>query len=172
LPVFRKKNKLPEIVYMEKKYFSLEIGDDNRLTKLFRIIFGLLCCAIAIFWVIFNFTSIKADGKQWITVAFLIAFGAFQIYAGFGLAIKYIELNNNKIRLRKNSVLPAIDMPDDQIEKIELFPLKVHFIIRPGRKILLRFGISDPEKIESIKEEIVRFADANNLILEIKTEEI
>jgi hypothetical protein len=129
---------------MEKQYFSLEIRDDNRLTKIFRIIFGILCCAIAAFWVFYNFKSVKADGTQWITVAFLLSFGAFQIYAGFGFASKFIELDTNNIRLKKNSLLPVIDLPAGQIEKIGLFPLKVHFLIRPGKIILLRFGISDP----------------------------
>jgi hypothetical protein len=172
LPVFVKKDKLPEIDYMEKRYFSLEIRDDNRLTKIFRIILGLLCCALAVFWVIYNFTSVKADGTLWITVAFIIVFGVFQIYAGFGLATKFIELSTDNIRLKKNSIIPAIDIPADQIERIELFPLKVHLFFRPGKKILLRFGISDPEKTRLIKGEIVSFADSNNLNLEIKTEEI
>ena len=161
---------MPEIVIMEKRYFSLEIRDDNRLTKIFRIIFGLLCCAIAIFWMIFNFKSVKEDGTLWVTIAFLISFGVFQIYSGFGLATKFIELNTNNIRLRKNSIIPALGFPSDQIEKIELFPLKVIFFIRPGKKILLRFGISDPDKIELIKAEIIRFADSNSLNLEIKSE--
>jgi hypothetical protein len=172
LPVFGKKDKWPQIVFMDKKYFSLEIRDDNRLTKIFRIIFGLLCCAIAIFWVVFNFISVKADGTQWITVAFLLAFGFFQVYAGFGLASKFIEFNTNNLRIRKNSILPAVEISSDQIEKIELYPLKAQFFFKPEKKLLLRFGISDPEKIELIKEEIVGFCDSNRLTLEIKSEEI
>jgi hypothetical protein len=172
LPVFRKKDKLHEIFFMEKKYFSLEIRDDNRLTKIFRIIFGLICCAIAVFWVISNFISVRADGTQWITIVFLIAFGFFQVYAGFGFATKFIELNSNNIRLKRNSILPAVDIPSDQVERIELYPLKVQFFFKPGKMVLLRFGISDPDKIELIKAEIINFADFNNLTLDIKTEEI
>jgi hypothetical protein len=157
---------------MEKTFFSLEIRDDNKLIKIFRIILGLLCCGIALFWVIYNFRSAKAYGKQWVTIAFLLSFGLFQIYSGFGLAVKFIELKVSNVRLKKNSLLPAVDLPADKIEKIELFPLKVHFFISQGKKILLRFGISDPDKIELIKASIVRFADSNNLTLEIKTEEI
>ena len=157
---------------MEKRYFSLEIRDDNRLTKLIRILFGLICSGIALFWVIYNFKSVKADGTLWITIAFLLCFGFFQIYSGFGLAAKFIELNSDNIRLKKNSLFPAIDLPSDQIEKIELFPLKVQFFISPGKKILLRFGISDPDKIELIKAEIISFADSNNLKLEIISGEL
>jgi hypothetical protein len=157
---------------MEKRYYSLDIRDDNKLTKIFRIIFGLLCCGIAIFWIIFNYISVISDNTQWITVAFLIAFGAFQIYAGFGLARKFIELNISNIRLKKNSILPVLEFSSDQIEKIELYPLKVLFFLITGKKVLLRFGISNPETVELIKSEIVSFAESNNLTLEIKTEEI
>jgi small-conductance mechanosensitive channel len=157
---------------MENKYFSLEIRDDNNLTKIFRIIFGLICCAIAIFWVIYNIRSVTEDRTLWITVAFLIAFGVFQIYAGFGLATKYIEFGQSAIKLKKNSLLPVVELTANQIERVELFPLKVVFCQRAGKKVLLRFGISDPDKIELIKAEIINFSDSNNLKLEIISEEI
>lgn len=157
---------------MEKGYYSLEIRDDDRLTRIFKILMGIICFAIAIFWIIYSIRSVKVNGKLWITTAFLLCFGLFQIYSGIGLAVKFIELTVSNIRLKKNSLLPAVDLPADKFEKIELFPLKVHFIINHGKRILLRFGISDPDKIELIKAEIVRFADRNNLSFEIKTEEI
>jgi hypothetical protein len=170
LPVWLKKDKLPEIVFMEKRYFSLETRDDNKLTKIFRILFGLICCAIALFWLTFKFTSIQADSTQWITIAFLFSFGAFQIFAGFGLANRFIELNPDKIKLKQNYVLPAIELQPVHISRIELFPLKILFHLRNEKKVLLRFGISDPEKIELIKAEILKFADSNRLSLEIKSE--
>jgi hypothetical protein len=157
---------------MEKAYFSLEIRDDNRLTRIFRVILGLLCTAIALYWTIFNFKSGNPFGTQWITVVFLTAFGAFQVYAGFGLAVKFIEISCDKVLIKENSVLPVIDISSGQIEKIELFPLKVHFLLRSGKKVLLRFGISDPDKVEEIKRKIVEFADSNGLILEIMNEEM
>jgi hypothetical protein len=36
--------------------------------------------------------------------------------------------------------------------------------------VLLRFGISDPDKVEEIKSKIVEFADSNGLTLEIMSE--
>jgi hypothetical protein len=155
---------------MAKKFFSLEIREDNKLTKIFQIIFGIICIIIAVFWLIFNFTSVKADGTLWITVAFLFGFGLFLIYSGFGHAAKFIELNTRNIRLKKNSLLPPIDIYADQIDSIEVFPLKLEILIKPAKKILLRFGISDPEKIDLIKDEVIRFSDSNNINLEIKEE--
>lgn len=157
---------------MDKRYFSLEIRDDNRLTKIFRIIFGLICCAIAIFWVAYNIRAVKEDRTLWITVAFLVSFGVFQIYAGLGLATKYIEISSEKIRLKKNSILPAVHLISDQIVKIELFPLKVQIYTIAGKKILLRFGISNQEKVEEIKDEIIKFASDKPFTFEIKNEEL
>jgi hypothetical protein len=157
---------------MEKKYFSLEMREDNRLTKIFRIIFGVVLLIIAGFWSFYNFNFVKADGTLWITLIFLVAFGLFQILTGFGLTKTFIELNNNNIRLKKQSLLPPSLLHSDQIKGIELYPFKVHFLLKSGKKILLRFGISDPEKVDLIKSEIINFADSNKLKSEIVTEEI
>ena len=157
---------------MGKKHFSLEIRDDNNLIKVFRIVFGLLCSAIAIFWMIFNFRSAKEDRTLWVTVVFLISFGIFQVYSGFGYASKFIELTDKNIRLKRNSLLPAFEIQADQIEKIEVFPLKLLIILKPAKTLLLRLGITNPERIELIKDEIINFASINFINLEIKNEEI
>jgi uncharacterized protein (DUF342 family) len=65
-----------------------------------------------------------------------------------------------------------VDLPAQNIDKIEVFPLKVHIFHKSSKKILIRFGITEPEKIELIKDEIITFASANNIITEIKNEEI
>ena len=124
---------------MEKGYYSLEIRDDDRLTRIFKILMGIICFAIAIFWIIYSIRSVKVNGKLWITTAFLLCFGLFQIYSGIGLAVKFIELTVSNIRLKKNSLLPAVDLPADKFEKIELFPLKVHFIINHGIFLKVRW---------------------------------
>ena len=157
---------------MGQKYYSLEIRDDNRLTKIFRIIFGIFCIAISLFWVFYNFVSVKEDGTQWITIVFLISFGAYQIYAGFGFASRFIEFNPGNIRLKKSSVEAIINLRAVDIKKIELFPLKVVFQMVSGKKILLRLGISEPEKGSQIKDAIAGFAEENRVALDIKNEEI
>ena len=157
---------------MENRYFSLEMREDNRLTRIFRILFGVVLLIIAVFWSFYNFNSVKTDGTLWITLIFLVSFGLFQILTGIGLTRTYIELNNNNIRLKKHSLLPPSVLLSEQIEGIELFPFKVHFLLKSGKKILLRFGISDPDRVDLIKTEIKNFADSNNLKSEIVTEEI
>ena len=157
---------------MEKEHFSLELREDNRLIILARIIFGLVIFSIGVFWSFYNFSSMKVDRTLWITVIFLVGFGLFQILTGFGLTKTFIELNNNNIKLKKHSLLPPVVLHVEKIEAIEIFPFKVHFLLKSGKNILLRFGISNPENVELIKTGIIQFADSNNLKSEIKNEEI
>jgi hypothetical protein len=69
---------------MEKKYFVLGSGESNIMVKLFQIMLGVVCIGIAIYWLIFNTKSMKINSTLWITIAFLIVFGIYQIMAGAG----------------------------------------------------------------------------------------
>lgn len=157
---------------MEKQYFSLEINENNKVTKIFRLLFGVVCVAVSIFWLIFNIKSLKSDGTLWITIIFLSGFGFFQIWSGLGYATKFIEIGSDYIRLKKSAVLPAKLINTEDIEKIELFPLNVIFHFKSGQKTLLRFGTTYPERIELTKDAITEFASSNNINLEFITEEL
>jgi hypothetical protein len=56
------------------------------------------------------------------------------------------------------------------VEMIEIYPLKFIVKFRSSKRILTRFGVSDIEKIELIKDEIIKFAADHNILLEIKNE--
>ncbi len=157
---------------MEKKLFHLEPKESSRLTKIFQIVLGVLCIIIAIYWLIFNIQSVKADGTLWITILFLIFFGIYQILAGTGKTRKYLCTEPEKLVLKQHSVLPPIEIKSTDIEKIELFPLSISFKIKNRSKIRFRFGLSYPEIIEPVKNEIVVFADLNKIPLEVKDEEL
>jgi len=155
---------------MDKKHFSLEMREENRLTKVFQIIFGILCIVIAVYWLIYNFKSVKSDSTLWITVVFLTGFGAYLIWAGFGYAYRFVEFHNDSLVIRKNSFLPPLELKISDITKIEVFPLKVTIARKSKKLILMRFGVSDIEKIELIKDEFTAFATRNNLEFEIRNE--
>lgn len=155
---------------MDNKFFSLENIESNRLIRMFQIIFGIICIITAAFWLVFNIKSVKTDGTLWITIVFLACFGIFLIWAGLDFASKFIELDSDKIRLKINSILPLKEIHADQIEKIELFPLNLIFIIKPGKRIVLRFGVTYPDRIDLIKDEVIKFAQLNQILLEIKEE--
>jgi hypothetical protein len=157
---------------MEMKYFSLGSVENSRLVRIIQIIFGVICFAVAIFWLIFNARSLKADGTLWITIIFLSGFGFYQIWSGLGFATRFIEINSDKIRLKKNIILPVLDIPAVDIQKIELFPFNLIFYLKTKKRILLRFGTTYHDTNEKIKDEILIFSELNSINLELKEEKI
>lgn len=157
---------------MEIKHFSFGTSENNRFVKIIRIVFGVVCIAVAIYWFSFNIKSLKADGTLWITIIFLTGFGFYQIWSGLGRATRFIEIAPDYIRLKKNPILPPVEMSSGEIEKIELFPLNLIFFLKSKKRILLRFGTTYHETNEMVKEEILNFAETNNIPLEIIEEKI
>jgi hypothetical protein len=157
---------------METKYYSLGPSENSTVIKIIRIFFGLVCLAIALFWMIFNIRSVKADNALWVTVLFLSGFGFYQIYAGLGKTSRFIEIGSDKIVLKKNSLLPRKLMESSEIKKIEVFRLNLIFYFHHGGKTVLRFGTSYTDNIEPIKYGIDEFAVNNNIELESVTENI
>jgi len=157
---------------METKYFSLGSSEDSTSLKIIRISFGIICVAIAVFWLIFNIRSVKADRTLWITVVFLSGFGFYQIWAGLGRASRFIQISPDKIILKKNSVLPVKELGSSRIKKIEIFPLSLIFHFQQGGKTVLRFGTTYTDNIDPIKNEVEEFATVNNIKLERISEDI
>lgn len=157
---------------METKYFSLDTNENNRLVKIFRFLFGVFCFAVAIFWMVFNIRSLKSDGTLWITIIFLSGFGFYQIWSGLGRANKFIKIASDYLLLKRHPFLPPLNIYTDDIKRIELFPLNVVFFLKSGKRILLRFGTTYYETTEKIKDEILRFAEINNITLEIIEEKL
>ncbi len=157
---------------MEKKYFPLGTAESSRIIKVIRIFFGLVCIAVAVFWVHFNLTALKTDVTLWITILFLLGFGLFQIWSGLGKATRFIEFDNNSIRLKKNAIMPPVEMVSSDIERIEIFPLNVIIYFKSQKKTLLRFGTTYHEQNEKILDELIAFAETNNIQFEVIEEKL
>lgn len=157
---------------MDKKLFLLGTSEDSRIIKIIRIIFGIVCLIIAIFWINFNITTLKTDSTLWITIIFLGLFGFYQTWSGLGRAARFIEIGSESIRLKRNAVLPAVEMEISDIEKIEIYPLNIIFHLKSKKKILLRFGTTFHDQNEIIIDEIVELAELNHITLEVIEEKI
>lgn len=157
---------------MEKKYFFLEIRENPHAVKVIQIVFGIICIAVAIVWLIHNISSVKSDSTLWITIAFLTGFGAYQVLAGFGKTDRYIETGPEKIVLKQNSFLPKIELRASDLSAIEIFPLSIVFRFRNKKKLIFRFGLSNIEIIDPVKDEIVDFAALNSIPVEEKKEDL
>jgi hypothetical protein len=157
---------------MENKYYPLGNSENNRIVSGIRIVFGIICLAVAFFWLVFNIRSRETTGTIWITIIFLAGFGIYQIMAGLGRTTRFIDFGNDYIRLKKNAAFTPFVITASEIERIELFPMNVIFIMKSGKRIMLRFGTVNQDINENIKDELLIFADANNIPLEIKVEKL
>lgn len=157
---------------MEKQYFSLEISENNKLIRVIRIIFGVVCVVVAGFWMNFNINLLKTDRTLWITIIFLTGFGLYQIWAGLGYAVRYIEIGPENVHLKKNAILPPVQMDVVELEKIEFMPMNVIFYLKSRKRILLRFGTINHETNEKIVDAIMGFAESNNIPFEIIEEKL
>lgn len=157
---------------MVKKYYALSSVENNKLVKIIQIVFGIVCFAVAVFWMIFNIKALKTDGTLWITIIFLTGFGFYQVWSGLGKAIRYIEISQDLIRLKKTILLPPVEIHAGEIQKIELYPFNLILFLKTKKKIILRFGASYQETNENIKDDILVFCDQNSIEIEIVEEKI
>jgi hypothetical protein len=157
---------------MEVKHFSLGQSENNKLVNIIRIAFGIICIAIAIFWISFNISAIKSDGTVWITILFLLGFGFYQIWSGLGKATRFIEIGSENIRLKKNAVIPPVKINASDISSIDFHPLNVIFILKSGKRIMLRFGTAFFDINEIIIDELLNFCESNNIPFEVIEEKL
>jgi hypothetical protein len=157
---------------MEIKHFQLEAKDNSRIVRIFQVVFGILCIIVAMYWIIFQFESLRKDQTLWITIFFLAGFGGYQTAAGFGRITRYIETGPDAVILKLNSYLPAARIEASALEKIELYPLSICFRKVNGKKLILRFGLNYTDIIVPVKDEIMEFAHINHLKIEEMKEEL
>src|ERR1035437_2967510 len=140
---------------MEKKYYSLGSEENSKLVKLIQVIFGILCFAVAFYWLYFNLRSLKADGTLWMTIIFLIGFGFYQIWSGLGQAKRFVEINSDKRRMKKTVLLRFVELGKEDIDKIEVFPFNLKFYLKTGITLILRSSSSYYETNAAIKDGIL-----------------
>jgi len=157
---------------MESNYYSLELNKSNRITRIFQLVFGIICAVIAVIWAILNINMLKSNGALWITIILLLGFAYFQIISGLGKAEKFIEFSQSSIKLKNNSLFPfrVLNAPD--IKKTEAFPLNLVFFLTSGKRVFLRFGTTYTDIIEPVRKSLQTFCTENNIPLEFKTEEL
>jgi len=158
-------------VPMEKKEFSLDINSPNKFLRVVGAVFGFVCIALAISWLTINLKNRQLTKESVYPIVFIILFGLYQICYGLGKTRKYLKIEANTIQYKQHSIFPAKRILPDELDKIEIFPLSVHFKRKNSRKLVFRFGASYREIIEPIKNAIDDFAEVNGITLEYRMEE-
>lgn len=157
---------------METKYYSLGSEEDNKLVRFLRSFFGIICIALAVYWLVFNIRAEHATGSIWVIVFFLIAFGIYQMMAGFGMATRFVTISRDWIKIKQNAFIPPEQIFNSDLEKIEFSPLKVMLFYKSGKKYRLRFGTTNYETNERIVDELISFSESNNIPFKIIEEEL
>lgn len=157
---------------MEQKYFPLGSNEDNRFVKIMRIIFGIVCIAMAVYWALFNIRSTGGGKAMWATIAFILGFGMYQVWAGIGKTIRYIIFGSDFIRMKQHTLQGPVTMQAIDLTNIEIHPLSIAFFFKSGKKTILRLGAINYETNEEIANSVVAFSDNNNIPYEVKEEKI
>ena len=157
---------------MGKKYFSLETGKSNRLTRIFNLILGSACIILAFAWVIINIDTLASNRVLWLSVIFLLGFGYYQVITGLGKGDKFIETGTDSLRIKKNSILPPVVLEARHIEKVEIYPLKLVFRLDSGKSLRVRFGTTFTDIIDPVKKSIEEFCSENKIAIENIAEEL
>jgi len=157
---------------METQYFSLEVHRSNKLTKIFQLVFGIICAGVAVIWLILNLSTMKMTLGLALTVLFLLGFAYYQIVSGLGHAEKFIEVGGDKIRMKKNSIFPVEEVRADEVENVVIFPINIVFMLKSKKKIMLRFGTTYTDIINPAKDAVENFCRRNSLSYEERNEDL
>jgi|WetSurMetagenome_2_1015567.scaffolds.fasta_scaffold06781_6 hypothetical protein len=156
----------------EKERFMLEPVNENRFVRIIQVAFGIICIIVALVWVVLNFTTFNQTTTVWITIIFLSGFGYFQIVSGLGKATRFVEFRKSEVFIKPHSLLPVRRILNSEIDRIEIYPLSIVFLLQSGRKAVLRFGVSNTEIISQVKDGTEEFADKNGLNLSFQKEDL
>jgi len=150
------------------KEYSLGPAETGMAVKIIRILFGIICIATAVFWLIFTLKAAAGKASLWVTVIFLTGFGSYQIWSALGKAGRFIKIDDTFILLKKNSFLPVRKYIPAELDRIEIFTMSISFGLKSGKKDTLRFGNDYSDNIDPVKEDLEAFGLRNN----IRTEQV
>lgn len=147
---------------MEYKKYSLDMHLNTKAGRISRIILGIVCLAIAI-WFVLSIAGTRAStGSAWIAVIFLFLFALWMTGSGLGYTERYIIIGENMIRLRTKPFQSPVNIAVSDLNHVEFKPLRINFGI--GMKTLtLRLGAYFPGQSETIMEAVEAFCRRNGI---------
>jgi hypothetical protein len=86
--------------------------------------------------------------------------------------MRFIEIDNDKIRMKKTILFSTIELSSGELKKIDIFPFKIVFILKTDKKTQLTLSSAYYETNENIKDAVVIFAEENSIAFEEIEEKI
>ena len=99
----------------------------------------------------------------WIATLFLLLFGLYQIYAGLGMAARYILIDNAKITIRQNSLSRPSSFTSDRFESVEIRRMDILLRFTDGKNFRIKLGLRYPNIGDSIRDELVHFCEEHDI---------
>ena len=151
---------------MKSQRFNLDPGENDRINRILKALFGLVCIAAAITTGIMLTGSDKLTTNSFIAIAFMGLIGISLLISGLGLTERFLTLTGDTIILRDKVYAPARTISVSDLRKVEFSQLKVAFYLKSEEVISLRLGTFYRESPVRIMEALEKFCASNGVLTE------
>ena len=149
---------------MESLKFNLDSGEHDRISRILKALFGVVCIGVAITTGIMMTGSDKMTTNNLIAIAFLGLFGIWLLLSGLGLTERYLTLSGNKIVIRDRAYSPARSIIASDLRMVEFSQLKITFLLKSEELVALRLGTYYRENSLKIMETLENFCASNSIL--------
>ncbi len=147
---------------MAENRYSIELHENATTGKTMRLLMGLACLAVSV-WFMYSIRGTAASvGTSWIASGFLLMFGLWMIATGLGYTERYITVGDDRIVLRQYFYRKPVTFAPSTLKAVEFRPVVIDFITETG-KTTLRMGTTYPERTSSIMEAVEQFCHRHDI---------
>lgn len=147
---------------MAENRYSIELHENATTGKTMRLLMGLACLAVSV-WFMYSIRGTAASvGTSWIASGFLLMFGLWMIATGLGYTERYITVGDDRIVLRQYFYRKPVTFAPSTLKAVEFRPVVIDFITETG-KTTLRMGTTYPERTSSIMEAVKQFCHRHDI---------
>jgi len=141
---------------MADTHYSIELHENTRAGRSLRILLGVACLIVTV-WFVYSVQGTAASvGTAWIAMGFLLLFGLWLIASGLGLTERYITIGHDRIVLRQDFYRPPLIFTSSSLTAVEFKPVVIDFYT--GNKyVRLRLGTYYPDRSAAIMEAVEEF---------------
>lgn len=151
-----KKCKLHWETVMADTYYSIELHENTRVGRSLRILLGLICLVVAV-WFMYSIRGTAGSvTSTWIAMGFLLLFGLWLIGSGLGFTERFIRIGDERIVLRRDFYKPPVVFTSSTLSGVGFRPMVIDFF-SGEKKISLRLGAYYPERSAAIMEAVENF---------------
>jgi len=145
---------------MAETRYTLELHDNTRAGRIFRIALGIICLSGAVWFMLSIGGTAASSGSAWIATAFLLAVSIWLIASGSGYTERFITVDDTKIVLKHLFYMPAVTFQSSSVRYIEFRALSIVFCTA-NRKVTLSLGNYYQERSLAIMQAVEAFCIRN-----------